>query len=126
MKYSYGIVDTKAPEVLEFVHEDDVSKISSYGFLALKIGRFEDTDSPSEYVYVDFGFVRIRIKRRYLIKIDPIPYFIGDTVIANGDKAEIMEALWNYRGSYPYFIVRKGKKNSTKWYTKEDLKENKE
>ncbi|MGY2895278.1 hypothetical protein [Deinococcus sp. UYEF24] len=122
IKYIYGVINTEAPDISDFIHPDDRYLIEDYLNLALKIGRFEENQEDAGYYNVDFGFVRIKIRSSEFIVINHLSCFIGDIVLANGDRASISDALWNFKNSYPYFLVVKGNRKSSKWYLESELK----
>jgi hypothetical protein len=96
-------------------------KDEDYPISGLHIGRVIAVSEDSDFLAVDFGVVKLKILKVHFIEIEPIPYFIGDKVLALGDEAEIVEAFWNFRREYPYFIVRKGKRLSTNQYKIHEL-----
>ena len=121
MNSIFGIIGPGAPCVNEFLKEDDRLKISGYSEVALRIGRGDLSTVESDYIDVDFGFIKLKVNIDFSRKIEPLPYFIGDKVMAGNDVAIIVEAMWNFTHKYVYYIVRKGERISGRWYKIGDL-----
>ncbi len=100
----------------ECVHPDDLDRFRAF----VPYGRvFEVEFLDEQYVCLRYGAAFFRVTPHLLKEVLDLQFRIGDRVKPEGreDVGEIIEAMWHYKVSMPfYFISINGRKSSKRYW----------